>query len=62
MTQEYYAITSLQLDSLALVFMVSGFTTRFAAMWIIDNMGLGIGVRGNPNFIVYFPYSTITQP
>ena len=44
LTRSYYKITELQLNALALVFMISGFTTRFVAMWLIDNKGLGTGV------------------
>jgi len=43
LTKSYYNITELQLNMLALVFMVSGCTTRFLAMWIIDSIGLGTG-------------------
>jgi hypothetical protein len=42
--KKYYQIDDLQLNMLALVFMISGFTTRFIAMWLIDNKGLGVGV------------------
>eukprot|EP01119_Soliformovum_irregulare_P014392 TRINITY_DN3938_c0_g2_i1.p1 TRINITY_DN3938_c0_g2~~TRINITY_DN3938_c0_g2_i1.p1 ORF type:complete len:303 (-),score=71.21 TRINITY_DN3938_c0_g2_i1:40-948(-) len=43
-TRSYYNITLIELTMLALVYMISGFTTRFVAMWVIDNRGLGIGI------------------
>eukprot|EP01117_Protostelium_nocturnum_P014111 TRINITY_DN5327_c0_g1_i2.p1 TRINITY_DN5327_c0_g1~~TRINITY_DN5327_c0_g1_i2.p1 ORF type:complete len:522 (-),score=94.68 TRINITY_DN5327_c0_g1_i2:70-1635(-) len=39
----YYGINELELNILALVYMITGCTTRFLAMWIIDTIGLGIG-------------------
>ena len=44
LAQGYYSISALELDLLAVVFMVSGLTTRFVGMWVIDNKGLGSGV------------------
>jgi hypothetical protein len=38
-TQDYYQVSSLKVNLLAVVFMITGFTTRFIAMWIIDNKG-----------------------
>ncbi|PRP79107.1 feline leukemia virus subgroup C receptor-related protein 2-like isoform 2 [Planoprotostelium fungivorum] len=43
LAQAFYHVDEFQLTLLALVFMVSGCTTRFAAMYIIDSIGLGIG-------------------
>ena len=41
-TQDYYNVSSLKVNLLAVVFMITGFTTRFIAMWIIDNKGKNI--------------------
>ena len=37
--KDYYNVTDLDVNILALIFMVSGFSARFFAMWIIDNKG-----------------------
>jgi len=44
LVEKHYNIDSTELDALALVYMVSGFTSRFAAMYILDNLGLGVGI------------------
>eukprot|EP01114_Cavostelium_apophysatum_P012628 TRINITY_DN2875_c0_g1_i1.p1 TRINITY_DN2875_c0_g1~~TRINITY_DN2875_c0_g1_i1.p1 ORF type:complete len:474 (-),score=92.37 TRINITY_DN2875_c0_g1_i1:38-1459(-) len=41
---KWYGISSLELDMLAIVYMISGFTTRFLAMYVLDAKGLGVGV------------------
>ena len=42
--EQYYSVGKTLINSLVLVFMLSGFTFRFLAMWMIDNIGLGVGV------------------
>ena len=42
--ENYYGVSSLQVDLLAIIFFISGFTFRFPAMWILDYVGLGFGV------------------
>jgi hypothetical protein len=40
----FYGVTRLEVDWLAMVYMIAGFTTRFVGMWVLDYFGLGIGV------------------
>eukprot|EP01104_Vermistella_antarctica_P018879 TRINITY_DN7176_c0_g1_i1.p1 TRINITY_DN7176_c0_g1~~TRINITY_DN7176_c0_g1_i1.p1 ORF type:complete len:490 (+),score=103.94 TRINITY_DN7176_c0_g1_i1:231-1700(+) len=39
--EEWYGVSSLQVDLLTMVFLISGFSFRFPAMWIMDYAGLG---------------------
>lgn len=38
-------MSELEVDWLAMVYMIAGFTTRFVGMWVLDYFGLGPGVR-----------------
>lgn len=45
----------MEVNILAIVYMISGFTTRFGAMWLIDNKGLGTGVTA-PSALLTWRY------